>query len=140
MQMSGNIIPPDQFDITTGQGRMILTKEGAWMQQGGQWSQMPDSIRKMMGGQAAIATEQALNNATNIKCLGDQAFDGTSYTAYEFDTSGEIMGVKTTSHATIYAADGRPAVSVIDGEAMGQKSHTVQKITYDSSITISVPK
>ena len=127
MQMTGNIIPPDQFDINTGQGRMILTKEGAWMQQGGQWTQMPDMVRKMVGGQAAIATEQTLKNATNIKCLGEKDFEGKSYAAYEFDTTGEMMGVKATSHVVIYAEGGKPAVSIIDGEAMGQKSHTVQK-------------
>ncbi len=140
IEMMGNIIPPDQIDMQTPQGRMIMTKKGVWMQQGGKWTKMPDVMRKMIGGQVSVVSDQTMKNVSNLKCLGEKEFEGKSYTAYEFDTSGTAMGIKAQSHVTLYTEDGKIAVSVIDGEAMGQKSHTVQKITYDDSITITEPK
>lgn len=140
MNIEGNVILPDQFDINMPQGRMIMTKNGAWMQKGGKWTKMPDTMRKMLGANVAQGAASSLKNIINTKCLGAQDFEGNSHTTYEFDTSGVAMGIKSKSHVTLYVDDGKPVVMVIDGEAMGRKSHTVQKITYDASIKITEPK
>ena len=138
--MHGDVIPPDQFDITMPQGRMIMTKAGTWMQHGGKWMKMPDTMRKIVLGQVSMGMSQGMKNMKNLKCLGTQPYDGGSYTAYEFDSSALVMGVASNSHAIVYVTDGRPAVIVIDGQAMGRKSRTIQKLTYDPSITITAPK
>ena len=140
MNMQGNVILPDQFDITMPQGRMIMSKKGTWMQRDGKWMKMPDAMRKMVGNQVGMAGTQSMKNVTNLKCLGNQTYDGASYTAFDFDSSATVMGIASTSHATMYVSDGKPAVVIVDGQAMGRKSHTVQKITYDPSLKITEPK
>ena len=54
--------------------------------------------------------------------------------------AGDAMGIKTSSHITLYKGEnGLPVGLIVDGTAMGVHSITTQHINYDPSITIEVP-
>jgi hypothetical protein len=136
----GKINPPKEFDINMQQGRMVMTEKGLWMENGGQWQAMPAEMGAMMRDMIQQGIAQAPDMISRADCLGKQDYAGGSYEAYSFDTAGEAMGIKSKATVTLYADEnGRANWVVVDGEAMGMKSHTVQKITYDASITISPP-
>ncbi len=83
---------------------------------------------------------KGIDSVKDVECLGSKDYEGGSYDAYLFHTAGEMMGIASTATVTLYASNGLPAWLVVDGEAMGKKSVTVQKVTFDPSITITPPK
>jgi hypothetical protein len=140
-RMEGKVRLPDHFDMGTPQGRMILTPEGMWMQTGGAWQQMPATMRDSIKSMMTQGMNMSVSNMTSAQCLGNQNYEGGTYAAYSFNSSGTLMGIESKASVTLYAdSGGKPAWMVVDGEAMGQKSLTVQQIIFDNSIVISPPK
>ena len=85
--------------------------------------------------------KQGMKNVKNLQCLGSQTYQGAQYNTFSFDSSGETMGIKSSSHIMMYTdGNNRPAWMEIDGKAMGKASKTIQHITFDPSITINPPK
>ena len=140
MQNEADVILPSSFHMKSAMMEAIMLKSGTWMKIGGKWQTMPGQMTAIMQSNLANGMEQGLKNVKNLKCLGSQTYQNGQFTAYEFDSSGEAMGIKATSHITMYTTDNKPVWMVIDGMAMGKKSNMVQKITFDPSITINPPK
>ncbi len=135
------VILPNSFHMKSDQMESIILKDGAWMKTGGKWTAMPAGMSQMVSKNMGSFMDTSKMNLQNVQCLGAQQVEGQNYTGYTFDSSAEIQGVKATSHITIYKnGNGLPAVMLIDGEAMGRKSKTVQHITYDPNLKIEPPK
>lgn len=139
--MAIDVILPSSFHMK-GQGmESIMLKEGTWMLMGGKWMAMPGNLSAMVEQNVKSGLETGWKGATNAQCEGAQAIEGQTLNKFELDSSSERMGFKANSHVTLYANDkGLPQIIMVDGEAMGKKSHTVQHITYDPSIKITPPK
>ena len=140
-KMEGEVILPSSFHMKSDKMETILLANGAWMKMGGKWMAMPAVMSTQVGASIKSSMDTSKMNLANVQCLGVQQIEGQTLTAYSFDSSAEVMGTKATSHITAYKnSNGLPAIMMIEGEAMGHKSKTVQHITYDPSITISPPK
>jgi hypothetical protein len=136
-----DVILPSSFHMKAANMETIMLKEGTWMNMNGKWMVMPGNMSGMMEQNIKNGMESGFKNMANVQCEGPQTFEGKTLNKYEMDSTGEAMGIKATSHITMYTSDnGLPQVMLVDGEAMGHKSHTVQHISYDPSITITPPK
>ena len=117
-----------------------MLKSGTWMKMGGKWTAMPQ-MSGMVQGMVSQGMAQGMKNVKNLQCLGSQTYQGAQYNTFSFDSSGETMGIKSSSHIMMYTdGNNRPAWMEIDGKAMGKASKTIQHITFDPSITINPPK
>ena len=137
-KMEADVILPASEHIIMAQMEMIILPQGAWMKRGDQWVSAPGP----MGSNMLKSMISSFKDArSNFACGTTEDFDGQSYPAYKFDSSGEAMGIKTSSHITLYKGEnGLPAGMIVDGTAMGVHSVTTQHIKYDPSITIEPPK
>lgn len=137
----GEVIFPGSFHMKAQGMEMLMVDKKAWMNMGGTWQEMPADAAKMMSSMIENGISKGIAGVKDVQCLGSEDYEGSSYEAYSFATSGEMMGIQSTANVKLYATDdGVPAWLVLDGEAMGIKSTTVQKITMDPSITISPPQ
>lgn len=139
-RMTAEVIFPDSFHIKADGMEMVMVNQKAWMNAGGTWQAMPAEAGASISSMIASGVSKGIEAVKDVKCLGSQDYEGQSYEAYSFATSGEAMGISSTANVTLYAEGGMPAWLVVDGEAMGTKSVTVQKITPDPSISIKPPK
>ena len=136
-----DVILPSSFHMKSDQMESIVLANGAWMKMGGKWKAMPAAMSGQISSSIKNNMDTSKMNLSNVQCLGAQQLEGQTYTAYSFDSSAEVMGMKATSHITTYKnSNGLPAIMMIEGEAMGHKSKTMQHITYDSNIKISPPQ
>jgi hypothetical protein len=140
MKNEADVILPSSFHMKSDKMEAIMLKSGTWMKMGGKWISMPQ-ISGMVQGMVSQGMAQGMKNVKNLQCLGSQTYQDAQYNAFSFDSSGEVMGIKSSSHITMYVDDSnRPAWMEIDGKAMGKASKTIQHITFDPSITINPPK
>jgi hypothetical protein len=140
MKNEADVIMPSSFHMKFDKMEAIMLKSGTWMKMGGKWKSMPQ-MSGMVQGMISQGMAQGMKNIKNLQCLGSQTYQGAQYNTFSFDSSGEAMGIKSTSHIMMYTDDSnRPAWMEIDGKAMGKASKTIQHITFDSSITINPPK
>lgn len=140
MTVTAEVIYPDSFHMKAAQMETIMVKKKAWMKMGGTWQAMPAEAAAQFSEMINSGISKGVAAVKDVQCLGTQSYEGGSYDAYQFKTSGEMMGIQSTASVTLYASDGLPAWLVVDGEAMGKKSVTVQKVTFDPSIKITPPK
>jgi hypothetical protein len=140
MKNEADVIMPSSFHMKSDKMEAIMLKSGTWMKMGGKWMSMPQ-MSGMVQGMVSQGMAQGMKNVKNLQCLGSQTYQGAQYNAFSFDSSGEAMGIKSSSHIMMYTDDiNRPAWMEIDGKAMGKASKTIQHITFDPSITINPPK
>ena len=136
-----DVILPSSFHMKMPEMETIMLKQGTWMKMGGTWKAMPAAMSAMTGNMVQDAMAHGLKNASNFKCGSSAEFDGQSYPLYEFDSSGEAMGIKATSHIRLFkGSNNLPVGMIVEGEAMGVKSMTTQHIKYDPAITINPPQ
>ena len=136
-----DVILPSSFHMKSDQMESIVLANGAWMKVGGKWTAMPAAVSGQISSSIKDNMDTSKMNLSNVQCLGAQQMEGQTYTAYSFDSSAEVMSTKATSHITTYKnSNGLPAIMMIEGEAMGHKSKTMQHITYDPNIKISPPQ
>ena len=141
MQNEVDVILPSSFHMNSKQMEMIITKDGAWMNMSGHWQAMPAQVAHMTTAIVDQGMAQGIKAMKNPACLGATSFQGGQFNTFTFDSSATVMGIVATSHVTMYADDkNRPVWVVVDGVAMGHKSLTTQKITYDPSIKITPPQ
>ncbi len=136
-----DVILPSSFHMHMPEMEVILLKQGTWMKMGGTWKSMPAAMSAMTGNMMQDALAQGLKSASNFKCGATATFDGQTYPTYEFDSAATAMGMKVSSHITLYKGpNDLPAGIVVDGTAMGVHSVTTQHIKYDPTITINPPQ
>jgi len=144
-KIEADVILPNSFHMVMPPMETVMVKEGTWMKMNGAWMKMPAAAASQMSGNIANSIKAGMDgnmaSIKNLQCLGAQPIEGQNLNAFSFDSSGEAMGIKASSHIMAYQdAQGRPFIMIIDGEAMGHKSKTVQHITYDPNIKITPPK
>ena len=137
-KMEADVILPTSEHIKMDQMEMVILPQGSWMKRGDKWMAAPGP----MGANMLNAMMSSFKDTrSNFVCGSNEVFDGQSYPVYKYDSAGEAMGIKTSSHITLYKGDnGLPAGIVVDGTAMGTHSVSTQHIKYDPSITIEPPK
>jgi hypothetical protein len=121
---------------------MVMTPNGVWMDQGtGALQKMPDAMKDQIQGMIRQGMNLGVQAVDLAECPGAADYEGKSYTLYKYAAKANFMGVDSFSNVAMYVNDnGRPEWLVVDGEAMGVKSVTTQKITYDNSIKIADPQ
>lgn len=140
LKNEADVILPSSFHMKSDKMEAIMLKSGTWMKMGGKWMAMPQ-MSGMIQGMVSQGMAQGMKNVKNLQCLGSQTYQGAQYNTFSFDSSGEAVGVKSSSHIMMYTDDNnRPTWMEIDGKAMGKASKTIQHITFDPSITINPPK
>ncbi len=127
--------------VTTEQASFVVLPEGTWMRTGkGDWMQPPIDMSAMFKRLVPATIEDIRSGTSNIRDEGMQEIGGASLQAVSYDVNTRVMGIAVSSHNTVYVdGSGRIVRSVSDGEAMGQKTHSVQTIRYDDSIRITAP-
>ena len=137
-KMEADVILPTAEHIRMDQMEMVILPQGSWMKRGDKWMAAPGP----MGANMLNAMMSSLKDTrSNFVCGSNESFDGQSYPVYKYDSAGDAMGIKTSSHITLYKGDnGLPAGIIVDGTAMGTHSVSTQHIKYDPSITIEPPQ
>jgi hypothetical protein len=125
-----------------GEGvEMLMTQNGVWMANGGSLQKMPDTMKDQMQGMIRQGMNMGVQAVDKVECLGSAEFQGGTFDLYKYEAKANFMGVDSFSKVDMYIdGSGKPAWLVVDGEAMGTKSVTTQKITFDDAITISDPQ
>ena len=137
-KIEADVILPTSEHIKMDQMEMVILPQGSWMKRGGSWHAAPGPMAANM---LSSMTSSFKSERSNIVCGSTEEFDGHSYPVYKYDSAGEAMGIKTSSHITLYKGEnGLPAGLIVDGTAMGVHSVTTQHINYDPSITIEAPQ
>lgn len=140
-KMEVDVILPSSFHMKSPEMEAVMLSNGEWMKIKGKWMAMPAMMSKMTTNAINQGFASGMKGMKNLQCLGPQPIDGTTLSSFAFDSSGQAMGIKASSHVVMYVdANQKPSVMIIDGTAMGMKSKTVQHITYDPSIQIIAPK
>ena len=116
---------------------MIMLDSKVWMNEGQGWKESPPEIAKAVAGSATKMQDAVLASIREPQCLGSQTVDGTSYTAYSFKS--EMAGMKADTKLYADPARKLPVRSEMSGEAMGMKTRSVMRWTFDPSITIKAP-
>ena len=127
--------------MTSDETSMIMTPEGTWMRSGkSDWIQPPIDMSAMFDRLLPASREALRTGTTNLRDEGMQSVEGVDLRAISYDMSTKVMGITITSHNTTYLdSAGRVVRTVSDGEAMGNKTHSVQTIRYDDSIRVTAP-
>ena len=145
-QQTIEVIIPDRFRMSGGPGGdMVLTPEGAWMKFPGQdaWMEAPAGTTQLARQfMSPEFIEQAKAGITAVESLGSEEISGRQARVYRVDQVMTTMGVQSKTSTRLYvdADSGRPVRQEIDGEAMGQKTRTVQDISYVEGLEIVAPK
>ena len=131
----------NRIRVSTDQASFIVLPEGTWMRTGGgEWTKPPIDMSAMFKRLVPSTLEEIRAGTRNIRDEGMQTVDGQNLRAVSYDVNTQVMGIDVSSHNTVFIdASGRIVRSVSDGEAMGHKTHSVQKIRYDDAIRISAP-
>lgn len=139
--MQAEIIMPHSMKMKAEGMEMVMTPNGVWMAQGGKLKKMPDGMKEQMQAMIQQGISLGLNAVEDAQCQGSTTFEGGTFDFYKYIANVEFMGIKTSSKIDMYVNDDNKAEwLVVDGEAMGVKSHTKQHIIYDDSITIADPQ
>ena len=137
-KIEADVILPSSEHVKMDQMEMIILPEGVWMNNAGKWHSAPGA----MGANMLKSMMSSMKDErSNMVCGVNGDFDGHSYPVYSYDSAGSVMGIKTSSHVTLYKGDnGLPVGLIVDGTAMGVHSVTTQHIKYDPAITIKAPQ
>lgn len=132
---------PDRFHMRNDQSEFIVLPGATYMNQGGQWMKLPMDMSKMIQSMTPEAMKQGFGNLTHARDLGEGDVEGNAAHIYEYDTSGDVMGIHSESHVKVWIgkADGLVLRQEVQGKAMGMESTTVSTYEYDASIHIKAP-
>lgn len=137
-KMEANVIMPTSEHVKMDRMEMVILPQGSWMKIGANWQAAPSAIESNM---LKSMMSSFKDTKSNFECGASEDFDVHAYPAFKYDSAGDVRGIKTSSHTTLYNGDkGLPIALIVDGTAMGVHSVSTQRITYDPSITIAPPK
>ncbi|CAN7612837.1 hypothetical protein LJR016_004615 [Devosia sp. LjRoot16] len=140
MTMTAEVVPPASIHATTHIGgatqEMTVHDGKAWMQMGGAWTAMPDSMAAQMTAGISGAAGM-IDQVAGAECLGTQNFEGKDYLAFKYDFA--MAGVESSS--TLYAdpATKLPLLILGTSTAAGKTTATRATYRYDPSVTVSAP-
>ncbi len=142
-QISGDMILPDQMHVITQRSgkttEMIVAGGKAYLKLNDKWTVSPLNVSDLMSS----IMEGFSQNTTisNVQFVKPDTVDGEPTLVYQFDSQYAAQGIQVTAATTLWlsANTGLPVKLESDGEVSGVKSHTVQTIKYDPTITIQAP-
>ncbi len=140
MTMSAEVAPPNAMHSTaalpTMSQEMIVVDGKAWMNAGGNWTALPDSVAAQvtagLNGAAGM-----LEQIASPECLGTQNFEGKDYLAFKYTFAA--TGVDSTSTIYVDPATNLPAITVGTSNAAGKVTDTRASYRYDPAIKITPP-
>lgn len=129
----------DRIHLTSPRVEIIMLPEGTWMRTGGAWNKPPIDMSGMIKSYRPLG-EDALRSAKNVTDNGMTTFQGQPAHSWTYDVDMAVMGIHANSHITTYLSPaGEILGSESDGVALGHKTHSVQKVTFDNSIRVTAP-
>ncbi len=129
----------DRIHLTSPRVEIIMLPGGTWMRTGGAWNKPPIDMSGMVKNYRPLG-EEALRAAKNVTDNGMTTFQGQPAHSWTYDVDVAVMGVRANSHITTYLSPtGEILGSESDGVALGHKTHSVQKVTFDNSIRVTAP-
>lgn len=140
MTMTAEVVPPASIHATTHIGgatqEMTVLDGKAWMQMGGTWTQMPDTMAAQMTAGVSGAAGM-IDQVAGAECLGTQNFEGKDYLAFKYDFA--MSGMESSS--TLYAdpASKLPLLVLGTATAAGKTTSTRATYRYDPSVTVTAP-
>ena len=140
MTMTAEMVPPNAMHSKTVMPEMtqeMTVLDGkAWMERGGAWTAMPDSMAAQMTAGISGAAGM-IDQVAGAECLGSQNFEGKDYLAFKYDFA--MAGVESSS--TLYAdpATKLPLLVLGTSTAAGKTTATRATYRYDPSVTVSAP-
>jgi hypothetical protein len=139
--MSADVIMPHSMHMKGEGMEMLMTPNGVWMAQGGVMQKMPDAMKDQIQGMIRQGMNLGVQAVDKAECLGSTSYEGGTFDLFKYEAKANFMGIDSSAKVSMYVDDGgKPSWLVVNGEAMGTKSVTTQKITYDDSIKIADPK
>jgi hypothetical protein len=139
--MAADVIMPHSMHLKGEGMEMLMTLNGVWMAQGGAMQKMPDAMKDQIQGMIRQGMNLGVQAVDKAECLGRTSYEGGMFDLFKYEAKANFMGIDSSAKVSMYVDDGgKPSWLIVDGEAMGTKSVTTQKITYDDSITIVDPK
>lgn len=129
----------ERIHVVSPRSEIIMLPEGTWMRTGDKWMKPPIDMSAMVRNFRPMG-EDMLRSAKNVTDNGMTTWQGQPAHSYTYDTDTAVMGIHATAHTTVYLSlAGSVLGSEADSEAMGHKSHTVQKVIYDESVRVHAP-
>ncbi len=141
-KMSADVIMPHSMSMKGEDMNMVMTPNGVWMAQGGgPLKKMPDTMKESIQDMIKQGMNLGIKAVDKVECPGNAAFEGGSYNLYKYEAKANFMGIDTFSKVSMYInGDDKPEWMVVDGEAMGIKSMTTQKLVFSDAIAIADPQ
>jgi hypothetical protein len=131
-----------RIHVKTDRMEVVTTPEGTWVKadEAG-WQQPPSEMAAMVKQFVPKSAAELQASSKNIKDEGATTWQGKPAHAYSYDTELQVMGADVKSHNKVIINEaGQLVRSESDGEAMGNKSHSVQDIRYDDKIKVAPPQ
>lgn len=129
----------ERIHVTSPRSEIIMLPEGTWMRTGDKWMKPPVDMSALVKSFRPMG-EDMLRAATNVTDNGTTTWQGQPAHSYTYDTDTTVMGIHASAHTTVYlSAAGTVLGSESDSEALGRKSHTVQKVIYDEAVRVHAP-
>ena len=141
MTMTAEVVPPASIHATTHIGgatqEMTVLDGKAWMQMGGTWTQMPDTMAAQMTA-GVSGSAGMIDQVAGAECLGTQNFEGRDYLAFKYDFA--MSGMESSS--TLYAdpASKLPLLVLGTATAAGKTTSTRATYRYDPRVSVSAPR
>lgn len=135
---------PDRFHIRNAAGsgmEVIAVPSGAYMRQGEQWMRLPVDMQVLTRIWSEQGMRDALASISDGRLLGEAAIGGRNARVYGYTGSLTVMGIssESTSKVWIDAENDLPLRIEVDGQAMGQRSVTLNIYDWNAEIDIRAP-
>lgn len=143
-QQTIEIALPDRVRVEGGPGGdLVITPDGGWMRlPGAGWTEAPQSTRELSKlFLSADYLRQSKDGVRSVSALPAERLGGRPVRVYRIEQTMTVLKVQSSNTITLYvdAVSGRPLRQIIEAEAAGQHSHTVQDIEYPDTLDIVPP-
>jgi len=135
------VMPPDRLSIMAEQFQAIIVGDTWWTRFGSSWVVTPGQDKMITALQSEVQRRQQAEDVRNLSC-GQQTMGDQTFATFEYDFTERLLDVDTDAHIMSYVdtSNGLATLQKIETDALGVKSSSVHRITFDPSISISAPE
>lgn len=141
MTMSGDMVPPKNMHMnvdTNGQAvEMVILDGKAWMNVGGNWTELPEDAAAEIAKSFDLADTSSLDAMTDAQCNGTVTVDGEDYLSYQWNLI--VEGADTVSAILVDPENEVPVHMETSVTNNGTETTVEVDYTYDDSITVTAP-
>ncbi len=140
--VSGEMIMPDRAHIVTNGQELIVVSPDVYQKTNGTWSKIDTNANTVLDSLILMYTQDVQNGIVKAQDLGTQTMNGVQARGVGFQTTITNMDGSTASANMKLWYDQSQKLPVhleVDTDNNGAKTHTVQDLIYDPSITINPP-